>query len=216
MLSSATAMRNIPDECNYLHCDAAAKQKATTLVTPDKTVYDEGLQPQQNMGQASSIAGDAVPSDVATGAPGCGSHFVVQPLTTSLKAVRSAAPRRSRPSLRTTDRSHSSSVQKGATLVLEVDALGFRLLKAKSLDAIRAFGWGEIHSWLHSPGRFSFRFYEEKYFQSLHMLHLFAAGCPCLHTCTDSQVHKLCTFVMKVTDNYRIQFQAATSRRTAS
>lgn len=54
------------------------------------------------------------------------------------------------------------TVQKGVTLVLEVDALGFRLLKSNTFDAVNAFGWGEIHSWLHSPGRFSFRFYEEK------------------------------------------------------
>ena len=57
----------------------------------------------------------------------------------------------------------SALVQKGSTLVLEVDTLGFRLLKPKTLDALNAFGWGEVHSWLHSPGRFSFRFYEEKY-----------------------------------------------------
>lgn len=56
-------------------------------------VFDEGLLPLQNMGQASSTAGDAVPSDAATGAPGSACRFVVQPLTTSLKAVRSAAPR---------------------------------------------------------------------------------------------------------------------------
>ncbi|KAL3151231.1 hypothetical protein ABBQ38_013072 [Trebouxia sp. C0009 RCD-2024] len=90
------------------------------------------------MGQApsspSSSHDDALGSDDATGA---GNRFAVQPVTPHLKA-------------------------KGATLVLEVDALGFRLLKPRTLDAINAFGWGEIHSWLHSPGRFSFRFYEEK------------------------------------------------------
>ena len=47
--------------------------------------------------------------------------------------------------------------------MLEVDSLGFRLLKPLTLDALRAFGWGEIHSWLHSPGRFSFRYYDDRW-----------------------------------------------------
>lgn len=118
------------------------------------------------MGQASSSTGGddngRTPAATAVAAQGQATRFLVQPLTPILKAVRS-------PTVWSTGNYHprklrysSTCVQKGATLVLEVDALGFRLLKPKTFDAINAFGWGEIHSWMHSPRRFSFRFYEEK------------------------------------------------------
>lgn len=126
------------------------------------------------MGQVLSTVGDhddAATSDAAIGARELATRFIVQPVTPSLKVVRSKSRADSTdqpPELQ----GHCMPVQKSATLVLEVDALGFRLLKPKTFDALRAFGWGEIHSWLHSPGRFSFRFYEEKYFSEMRKIYV--------------------------------------------
>ena len=146
-------------------CSTDVRQQVAPSVTPDEMVFGEGLLPLQNgasvvyrrrhstvrccdrcPGVRLSLRSTA-PDHKSESSKICGSTFTLQPPAT-------------------TGRDFFWSVQKGVTLVLEVDALGFRLLKPRSFDAIRAFGWGEIHSWLHSPGRFSFRFYEEKYLTS--------------------------------------------------
>uniref|UniRef100_A0A061RES4 Uncharacterized protein n=1 Tax=Tetraselmis sp. GSL018 TaxID=582737 RepID=A0A061RES4_9CHLO len=50
----------------------------------------------------------------------------------------------------------------GRQLLLEVGESGFRLLKPETQDAVLHFPWGQIHSWSHSLGKFSFRFFEER------------------------------------------------------
>ncbi|GFR52966.1 hypothetical protein Agub_g15643, partial [Astrephomene gubernaculifera] len=57
---------------------------------------------------------------------------------------------------------YDEEIKKRSTVsVLEVGALGFRLLRPASEDCLLAFPWGQIHSWAHTENRFSFRFFDD-------------------------------------------------------
>lgn len=53
-------------------------------------------------------------------------------------------------------------LQKNPVLVLEVGKLGFRLLRPDTEDPICLFPWGQVHSWAHGTGRFTFRYFDDK------------------------------------------------------
>eukprot|EP00798_Chlamydomonas_sp_ICE-L_P016888 gene16888-23163_t len=52
--------------------------------------------------------------------------------------------------------------KKGDTLILEVGRLGLRLLRnTDSEQPIAQYPWGQIHSWAHTTGRFTFRHFDD-------------------------------------------------------
>lgn len=52
--------------------------------------------------------------------------------------------------------------QKSAIMLIEVGPQGFRLLRPETEDPLYCYQWGQIHSWAHTNGKFTFRFFDER------------------------------------------------------
>lgn len=53
-------------------------------------------------------------------------------------------------------------LQRYGTVLLEVGTLGFRILRPATEDPLFVHIWGQVHSWTHGPGHFSFKYFDDK------------------------------------------------------